>query len=129
MLDAFEAHPHRAERDFQNVRIQGRITSIDGNTTREPHLVLVDINASRFGLVGLEGLVVDVSRGQAAEAHEGAYVLVHCRQVVAKYARDIGGGFTQGYFGNHPWCKNVHRVEFGVETIPEYTPPTTPPSY
>lgn len=131
LLADFADHPHQAERDYRNVRIEGRIRAIDGSTSKQPHLILMDDSVS--GLRGAvryahKGLVVDVSRAQAAEANVGDYVLVHCREVVAEYARETGGGFQEGYFGNHPWCKSVQKIGVGLDAAPPYSPPTAPPT-
>ena len=131
LLADFDDHPHRAERDYRNVRIEGRVRAIDGATSKQPHLILMGEHASGLRAAvryAHKGLVVDVSRAQAADANVGDYVLIHCREVVAEYARDTGGGFTEGYLGNYPWCKSVQKVGLGLDAAPPYSPPTAPPA-
>ena len=128
VLSGFQANPHRAEQDYQNVRIIGTVRTV-GADTRKPHIILHN------DLFGWNGLLVFVDSEFAAIAEPGRRVTVHCRQAVARYTpEDWGETLTRG-----PWCEDVADVESGDKEAEaelmrltsgdrksDYTPPVMP---
>ena len=129
VLGGFKANPHRAEQDYQNVRIVGPVRTV-GADTRKPHIILHNDD-----LFGWNGLLVFVDSEFAAIAEPGRRVTVHCRQAVARYTpEDWGETLTRG-----PWCEDVADVESGDKEAEaelmrltsgdrksDYTPPVMP---
>lgn len=122
VLDGFDANPHRAERDFQNVRIVGQVYGFPEEFD-SPHIVLHD-------RLGWFGLLVPVDAATAAELDFGSTVVVHCGKAEADYRspRDYGAGWLG------PWCSDVVRVERASANAPptptaeQWAPPIATPT-